>query len=84
MHWRTARTVFDKGQAQLAALGFSRLGKEWILPVAANQVTKQAAIIADLEPGVAEKLCADYQAKKLFCQVKKAGEMVAPFGGFWR
>ncbi len=81
---RTARTAFDKGQAQLAALGFSRLGKEWILPVAANQVTKQAAIIADLEPGAAEKLCADYQAKKLFCQVKKAGEMVAPFGGFWR
>ena len=82
--WRTARTAFDKGQAQLAALGFSRLGKEWILPVAANQVTKQAAIIADLEPGVAEKLCADYQAKKLFCQVKKASEMVPPFGGFWR
>jgi D-alanyl-D-alanine carboxypeptidase len=82
--WRTARTVFDKGQAQLAVLGFSRLGKEWILPVAANQVTKQAAIIADLEPAAAEKLCADYQAKKLFCQVKKAGEMAPPFGGFWR
>jgi D-alanyl-D-alanine carboxypeptidase len=82
--WRTARTAFDKGQAQLATLGFSRLGKEWILPVKSGEATRQAAIIADLEPGAAERLCADYQAKKLFCQVKKAGEMVAPFGGFWR
>lgn len=82
--WRTARTAFDKGQAQLATLGFARLGKEWILPVAGNQGTRQAAIIADLEPGVAEKLCADYQARKLFCQVKKASEMVPPFGGFGR
>ena len=82
--WRTARTAFDKGQAQLAALGFSRLGKEWILPVAGNQGTRQAAIIADLEPAAAEKLCADYQARKLFCQVKKPGEITPPFGGFLR
>lgn len=82
--WRTARTAFDKGQAQLATLGFSRLGKEWILPVTSGQATRQAAIIADLEPAAAERLCADYQARKLFCQVKKPGDFVPPFGGFWR
>lgn len=83
-NWRTARTAFDKGQAQLAALGFSRLGKEWILPVTSNKATRQAAIIADLEPGAAQKLCADYQSRKLFCQVKKPGDFVPPFSGFWR
>ena len=82
--WRTARTAFDKGQAQLSTLGFSRLGKEWILPVTSGQATRQAAIIADLEPAAAEKLCADYQARKLFCQVKKPADFVPPFGGFWR
>jgi D-alanyl-D-alanine carboxypeptidase len=82
--WRTARTAFDKGQAQLATLGFSHLGKEWILPVTSNKVTKQAAIIADLEPAAAQKLCADYQSRKLFCQVKKPGDIAPPFGGFWR
>ena len=82
--WRTARQAFDVGQADLARLGFNRLGKEWILPVVANKVTKQAAIIADLEPGAAQKLCADYQARKLFCLVKKPEEIVAPFSGFWR
>ena len=82
--WRTARHAFDVGQADLARLGFNRLGKEWILPVVANKATKQAAIIADLEPGAAQKLCADYQARKLFCLVKKPEEIVAPFSGFWR
>ena len=82
--WRTARTAFDNGQAQLATLGFSRLGKEYILPVTSNKVTRQAAIIADLEPAAAQKLCADYQARKLFCQVKKPEDFVAPFSGFWR
>ena len=82
--WRTARHAFDVGQADLARLGFNRLGKEWILPVVASKVTKQAAIIADLEPGAAQKLCADYQARKLFCLVKKPEEIVAPFSGFWR
>ena len=47
-------------------------------------MTKQAAIIADLEPAAAQKLCADYQARKLFCEVKKPEEFVPPFGGFWR
>ena len=82
--WRQAKTAFDTGQAELARLGITRLGKEWILPVSSNKVTRQAAVIADLEPGAAEKLCADYQARKLFCQVKKPGEIAAPFSGFWR
>lgn len=81
--WRTARNAFDAGQAKLGSLGL-RLGKEWILPVTANKATRQAAIIADLEPQAAQKLCADYQARKLFCQVKKPAEMSAPYGGFWR
>jgi D-alanyl-D-alanine carboxypeptidase len=82
--WRSARHAFDVGQADIARLGLTRLGKEWILPVTVNKVTKQAAIIADLEPATAQKLCADYQARKLFCQVKKPQEIVAPFGMFWR
>ena len=82
--WRSARHAYDVGQSDIARLGFTRLGKEWILPVTANKVTKQAAIIADLEPATAQALCADYQARKLFCQVKKPQEITAPFGGFWR
>lgn len=82
--WRSARHAFDVGQSDIARLGLTRLGKEWILPVTSNKVTKQAAIIADLEPATAQKLCADYQARKLFCQVKKPDEIVAPFGMFWR
>jgi len=82
--WKTARYAFDTGQADLVRLGQSRLGKEYILPVTSNKVTKQAAIIADLEPAAAQKLCADYQARKLFCQVKKPEEFVPPFGVFWR
>jgi len=82
--WRSARHAYDVGQSDIARLGFTRLGKEWILPVTANKVTKQAAIIADLEPATAQALCADYQARKLFCQVKKPQEIAAPFGLFWR
>ena len=82
--WKTARHAYDVGQADIARLGFTRLGKEWILPVVYNKVTKQAAIIADLEPATAQALCADYQARKLFCQVKKPEEIVPPFGLFWR
>lgn len=82
--WRSARHAYDVGQSDIARLGFTRLGKEWILPVTSNKVTKQAAIIADLEPATAQALCADYQARKLFCQVKKPQEITAPFGGFWR
>src|SRR5262245_5242018 len=82
--WKTARHAYDVGQADIARRGFTRLGKEWILPVVYNKVTKQAAIIADLEPATAQALCADYQARKLFCQVKKPEEIVPPFGLFWR
>jgi len=81
--WRTARNAYDAGQAELGALG-ARLGKEYILPVTVNKVTRQAAIIADLEPDAAQQLCARYRAKKLFCEVKKSQDFVAPFGAFWR
>ena len=82
--WRTAKNTFDAGQARLMAMGVGQHGKEYILPVTSNKVTKQAAIIADLEPGAAQKLCADYQARKSFCQVKKPSDFAAPFAGFWR
>ncbi|WP_421996877.1 D-alanyl-D-alanine carboxypeptidase family protein [Reyranella sp.] len=82
--WRTARHAYDVGQAELARLGITRLGKEYILPVTSNKVTRQAAIIADLEPAAAQKLCADYQARKLFCQIRKPQDFAPPFSGFWR
>jgi D-alanyl-D-alanine carboxypeptidase len=82
--WKSARNVYDKGQADLASVGVNRLGKEYILPVTVNKVTKQAAIIADLEPDAAQKLCAAYKARKQFCEVKKPSDFAAPFGGFWR
>jgi D-alanyl-D-alanine carboxypeptidase len=82
--WRAARRAYDTGQADLVKLGVSRIGKEWILPVTVNGATRQAAIIADLAPAAAQQLCADYQSRKLFCQVKKPQEIVPPFGAFWR
>jgi D-alanyl-D-alanine carboxypeptidase len=82
--WGAARHVYDVGQADLASLGVTRLGKEYILPVTVNKATRQAAIIADLEPEAAQKLCAHYTAKKQFCEVKKPQDFVAPFGVFWR
>src|SRR5205823_10663201 len=81
--WRTARTAYDQGQAELARLGVTRLGKEWILPGTANKATRQAAIIADPEPGAADKLCAAYRGKKVVCEGKKTQGNVQPFGGFW-
>ena len=82
--WRTARHAYDVGQADLVKLGVARIGKEWILPITVNKATRQAAIIADLEPDAAQKLCADYRARKLFCEVKKPAEITPPFGVFWR
>ena len=82
--WRTARRAYDAGQGDLVKLGITRPGKEWILPVTANKATRQAAIIADLEPDAARKLCSDYKGRKLFCEVKKPADLAAPFGGFWR
>ncbi|MCW5732741.1 MAG: D-alanyl-D-alanine carboxypeptidase [Enhydrobacter sp.] len=81
--WRTARNAYDAGQAALGALG-ARLGKEYILPVTVNKATRQAAIIADLEPAAAQTLCAQYKAKKLFCEIRKPQDFMAPFSGFWR
>ncbi len=81
--WRTAKNAFDTGQAKLGTMGL-RTGKEWILPVTSNKVTRQAAIIADLESDAAQKLCAEYQTRKAFCQVKRPSEIAAPYGGFWR
>ena len=82
--WRAARRAYDLGQADLVSLGVTRLGKEYILPVSANKTIRQAAIIADLEPAAAEKLCVHYRARKLFCEVKKPQDFVPPFAGFWR
>jgi D-alanyl-D-alanine carboxypeptidase len=82
--WRTARRVFDTGQADLVALGVTQIGKEYILPVTVNKVTRQAAIIADLTPDAAQKLCASYKAKKAFCEVKKPTDFAPPFSVFWR
>ena len=82
--WKTARRVYDTGEADLVALGVAQLGKEYILPVTVNKATKQAAIIADLEPDAAQKLCAAYKARKLFCEVRKPKDFAAPFSGFWR
>jgi len=82
--WRSARQAYDMGLAELASLGITQLGKEYILPVTVSKVTRQAAIIADLEPDAAQKLCAHYKSKKLFCEVRKPKDFAAPFGGFWR
>ena len=82
--WASARRVYNVGLADLVKLGATRIGKEWILPVTVNKLTRQAAIIADLEPDAAQKLCADYKARKLFCEVKKPAEITPPFGVFWR
>jgi D-alanyl-D-alanine carboxypeptidase len=82
--WGVAKRVFDAGQAQLAAMAVTHPGREWILPLTANQVTRQAAIIADLEPEVAQKLCDTYKAKKQFCEIRKAAEITPPFRAFWR
>jgi D-alanyl-D-alanine carboxypeptidase len=82
--WATARHVYDRGETELATLGITHPGKEYILPVTEKKATRQAAIIADLIPADAEKLCASYRARKLFCEVKKPQDFVAPFSGFWR
>ena len=82
--WKTARRVYDTGEADLASLGVTLLGKEYILPVTVNKATRQAAIIADLEPDAAQKLCAAYKARKLFCEIRKPTDFSPPFGAFWR
>jgi len=80
----TGKRVFDAGQAAIAAMGFSGLGKEWILWDNPAKPSREAVVIADLEPEVAQKLCASYRAQKKFCEVKKAKEITPPFSAFWR
>ncbi len=80
--WPAAKRVFDAGQAALAAMGAT--GKEWILPDRYPNPTRQAAVIADLQPETAQRLCEAYRAKKQFCEIKKASEIKPPFGLFWR
>jgi len=82
--WAAARQVYDQGQTELARMSAVPTGKEYILPVTVNKATRQAAIIADLEPSVADRLCTSYRARKQFCEVKKPQDFVAPFAGFWR
>jgi D-alanyl-D-alanine carboxypeptidase len=82
--WSAAKRVFDAGQSALAAMGAAVPGKEWILPDRYPNPTRQAAIIADLPPESAQKLCADYRTRKQFCEVKKAAEITPPFSAFWR
>ncbi len=83
-NWGLARRAFDEGRAELVKLGVALIGKEWILPVTANKATRQAAIIADLQPEAAQRLCDDYRSRKIFCEVRKPKEIAAPFSGFWR
>jgi len=77
--WRTARTAYDQagrtGQAWRRAIGqgMDPAGQR-------DKAVRQAAIIADLEPAAADKLCTAYKAKKMFCEVKKPTEIVQPFG----
>ncbi|WIM11572.1 D-alanyl-D-alanine carboxypeptidase family protein [Enhydrobacter sp.] len=82
--WAAARQVYDRGTTELNRMGVAQPGKEYILPVTVNKATRQAAIIADLQPGIAQRLCADYHARKQFCEVKKPQDFEAPFRGFWR
>jgi D-alanyl-D-alanine carboxypeptidase len=81
---RLARDAHNAAQARLAEMRQAWVGREWILRVFANNQTRFATVIADLAPGVAEKLCADYQAKSQFCAVKRPDELLPPVGGLWR
>ncbi|MGE3650213.1 MAG: D-alanyl-D-alanine carboxypeptidase family protein [Reyranellaceae bacterium] len=84
LNLQQARVAHIQAQARLVELKQTWIGREWILDVYANKSRRFATIIADLEPGVAEKLCADYQARRKFCAVKTPGELVRPFAGLWR
>ncbi|MBX3499447.1 MAG: D-alanyl-D-alanine carboxypeptidase [Alphaproteobacteria bacterium] len=84
LNLQQARAAHVAAQARLVELKQAWIGREWIVDVTANKSRRFATIIADLEPGVAEKLCADYQARRRFCLVKRPTELVRPFGGLWR
>jgi D-alanyl-D-alanine carboxypeptidase len=82
--WREARVAHDAAQARLSSAGFAWQGREFILPVQGQNATRQATIVADLEPQAVAALCAAMHAKKLFCQPLQPHEIAQPFGKFWR
>lgn len=84
LNLKQARDAHVAAQARLVEMRQAWIGREWIVDVTANKSRRFATIIADLQPGVAEKLCADYQAARKFCVVKRPDELVRPFGGLWR
>ncbi len=84
LNLQQARQAHVAAQARLVELKQAWMGREWIVDVTANKSRRFATIIADLEPGEAEKLCADYQAQRKFCVVKRPDELVRPFAGLWR
>jgi D-alanyl-D-alanine carboxypeptidase len=84
LNLQQARAAHVAAQARLVELKQAWIGREWIVDVTANNSRRFATIIADLAPGVAEKLCADYQAKGKYCVVKRPSELVRPFAGLWR
>lgn len=84
LNLKQARDAHVAAQARLVEMKQAWAGREWIVDVTANKSRRFATIIADLEPGVAEKLCADYRSARKFCMVKTPGELVRPFGGLWR
>ncbi len=78
--------AYDVGQSRAwrswASRGSARSGS---CRSRSNKVTKQAAIIADLESGGGAEAAAPTTVRgNLFCQVKKPQEITAPFGQFWR
>jgi D-alanyl-D-alanine carboxypeptidase len=84
LNLKLARDAHIAAQARLVEMKQPWAGREWIVDVTANNSRRFATIIADLQPGAAEKLCADYQAQRKFCMVKRPDELVRPFGGLWR
>lgn len=84
LNLKQARDAHVAAQARLVEMKQAWVGREWIVDVTANNSRRFATILADLEPGVAEKLCADYQGARKFCIVKRPDELMRPFGGLWR
>ena len=80
----SGKRVFNAGQAAIAAMGGSNLGKEWILWDKSPKPTRESVIIADVQPEVAQKLCDSYRTQKKVCEVRKAKDIVPPFSDFWR
>ncbi|MCW5744694.1 MAG: D-alanyl-D-alanine carboxypeptidase [Alphaproteobacteria bacterium] len=79
-----ARQAHVAAQAKLASAGRTWLGREWIVDIVMNKQRKFATVIADLEPGEAQQLCAIYQAGRQFCQVMQPQQLRRPFHNLWR